>query len=67
MTDRASNRATFPETAAAVDMFTAAFGPVRVRYICEGGREVGTKDAPPPVKPARPHAAPSAVSSGNQQ
>ena len=48
---REDNRAAFPQTAAAVDMFAAVFGPVRVRYTCEGGREVGVKDAPPPVTP----------------
>lgn len=47
MADRDSNRALFPLTAAVVDMFTAAFGPVRVRYTCEAGREMGVKDAPP--------------------
>ena len=45
--DRSENRQLFPLTAAAVDLFTAVFGPVRVRYTCEGGREIGVKDAPP--------------------
>lgn len=45
--DRSENRQLFPLTAAAVDMFAAVFGPVRVRYTCEGGREIGVKDAPP--------------------
>lgn len=46
--NRESNRSEFPLTAAAVDMFTAAFGPVRVRYIEEGGRTMGRPDAPGP-------------------
>lgn len=46
--DRTTNRAAFPLTAYAVDMFTAAFGPVRVRYIEEGGRTMGRPDAPGP-------------------
>ena len=45
---REDNRQAFPLTAAAVDMLTAVFGPVRVRYTCEGGREVGRRDAPGP-------------------
>lgn len=50
MTDRDTNRTTFPLTAAAVDLFTAAFGPVRVRYIEEGGRTMG-KRSPEPSPP----------------
>lgn len=49
--DRSENRQLFPLTAAAVDMLTAVFGPVRVRYTCEGGREIGVKDAPQPDTP----------------
>jgi hypothetical protein len=45
---REDNRHAFPLTAAAVDLFTAVFGPVRVRYTSEGGREVGRRDAPGP-------------------
>lgn len=47
---REDNRSAFPETAAVVDLYTAAFGPVRVRYTCEGGRELGQRDAPPPTR-----------------
>jgi hypothetical protein len=42
VSQRAANRAEFPLAAAIVDELQAVFGKVRVVYVCEGGRSVGT-------------------------
>lgn len=39
---QADNRAEFPLAAAIVDEVQAAFGKVRVVYVCENGKTVGT-------------------------
>lgn len=42
MSSRADNRADFPLTAALIDEVQAAFGQVRVLYVCEAGKTMGT-------------------------
>ena len=42
-------RQAFPETAAIVDKFRAAFGEVRVHGARENGRQIGTLDLGPAV------------------
>lgn len=38
-----TNRSRFPEVSKMVDSLTEVFGPVKVKWASEGGKEVGTR------------------------
>lgn len=39
-----TNREAFPGVASIVDELTKVFGPVKVKWACENGQEVGKRD-----------------------